>query len=424
MFITSGDAERVSVVMPSLNQAGYIERAIRSVLTQHDESVELIVMDGGSTDGTQSLLGRLAREAEGRLHWVSEADRGPAHAVNKAMAVAQGGVIGWLNADDAYSPGAVARAVQALQANPQWMMVYGHGQHIDEYDRVIDSYPTRRPDVPIQVFADGCFICQPTVFLRKTALPELGQLDENLKTAFDFEWWLRLFSCHPGRVGFVDAVQAHSRLHGASITLGQRETVIRESMQIVTRYLGVCPLHWFKSYVYEMLIKHPQPPWSDAQKTHLQEFAHSISACLSADDQRDIGVWLDHELTKAQYAQHTTSEERTRLGKLTATIRAIVNVYFWPDRKYTQTRKQIKLIKSSRLFDEEWYLSRYRDVARVGADPVEHYLQYGAAEGRNPSRLFNTRLYVESNPEITKMGMNPLVHFLTYGKADADRIEH
>ena len=61
---------------------------------------------------------------------------------------------------------------------------------------------------------------------------------------------------------------------------------------------------------------------------------------------------------------------------------------------------------------------------RVGGDPVEHCLQYGASEGRIPSPLCNTRFYVESNPEITKTGMNPLVYFLIYGRADADRIEH
>lgn len=423
MLITTDRVERVSVVMPSLNQAGFIERAIRSVLTQNDAALELIVMDGGSTDGTQNLLSRLAQEEEGRLRWVSEADRGPAHAINKAIAIANGEIIGWLNADDSYTPGAIERAVHVLNASPQWMMVYGHGQHIDEYDRVIDSYPTRRPDVPIQTFADGCFICQPTVFLRKTALHDLGQLDENLKAAFDFEWWLRLFARNPDRIGFIDAIQAQSRLHGDCITVDQRETVIRESMQIVARYLGVCPLHWFKTYVNEMLIKYPQTAELAVLENHLHKFAESISNCLSKADQSENKVWLSQELIKAQYDQQPASKKQGWHSKLTATIRNFVNLNKPSKEVYKQTQKQIKLIKSSGLFDEAWYLSRYRDVTLAGVDPVEHYLQYGAHEGRNPSPSFDTRFYVESNPEITKMGMNPLVHFLIYGRADADRTE-
>ena len=125
----------VSVVMPSLNQAEYIERSIRSVLDQETEaSLELIVMDGGSKDGTLEILSRLAVEAQGRLRWYSEADHGPAHAVNKAMAKASGEIIGWLNADDLYTPGAIQRAVKAMQENPQWYMLYGQGEHIDACD--------------------------------------------------------------------------------------------------------------------------------------------------------------------------------------------------------------------------------------------------------------------------------------------------
>ena len=285
----------VTVVMPSFNQAGFIERSVRSVLAEQGVSWELIIMDGGSSDGTQTLLHRLAQEADGRLHWISEADRGPAHAVNKAMALARGSVVGWLNSDDVYLPGAIERAVQALDAHPEWLMVYGHGQHIDTCDQVIGNYPTYGPDTPIQVFADGCFICQPTVFFRKTMVDILGGLDEKLKTAFDFEWWLRLFTRYPKRVGFVDAVQAGSRLHGAGLTLGQRETVIREGMQLVTRYLGACPLHWFKTYMNEVLAEYPQGRQIDDLKTHLRAFANMVADCLTAADQEELSGLLEND---------------------------------------------------------------------------------------------------------------------------------
>lgn len=276
----------VSVVMPSLNQAAFIERSVRSVLAQAGPSIELLVMDGGSTDGTQTMLARLTDESNGQLRWWSEADHGPAHAINKAMAKARGEIIGWLNADDIYMPGAVARAVEALEARPELLMVYGHGRHIDACDQSLGEYPTRLPDTPVEAFGDGCFICQPTVFIRQRMRSVLGELDESLKASFDLDWWLRLFRAHPKQVGFVDAVQAGSRLHGGCITQGQRETVIREGMQVLAKHLGASPLHWLQTYIGEVAAEYPQGRQIKNLKTHVKKFARSVAGYLSADDRK------------------------------------------------------------------------------------------------------------------------------------------
>src|SRR5437868_6909459 len=87
----------VSIVTPSLNQARYLREAIESVRGQSYPSIEHIVVDGGSTDGTLDIL----QECD-ELRWLSETDTGQSHALNKGFAMAQGEVFGWLNADDAY----------------------------------------------------------------------------------------------------------------------------------------------------------------------------------------------------------------------------------------------------------------------------------------------------------------------------------
>ena len=281
--------------MPSLNQSGFIERSIRSVLSQAGVDLELIVVDGGSTDGTQRLLTRLAREAQGRLRWVSEADGGPAQAVNKAIGLSSHDMIGWLNADDVYTPGALERAARALQTNPRWLMVYGHANHIDECDQVIGAYPTLMPSAGMEKFADGCFICQPTVLFRKAMVHVLGLLDEGLRAAFDFEWWLRLFKAHPQRVGFVDAAQAASRLHGGCITRGQRETVIREGMRVLARHLGTSPLHWFKTYVDELLGDYPHGRQIANVRSHLRRFSNDISGHLAPGEQRELKKFMGED---------------------------------------------------------------------------------------------------------------------------------
>ncbi|MCX7144138.1 MAG: glycosyltransferase [Proteobacteria bacterium] len=129
----------VSVVMPSLNQVKFIDTAIDSVLGQDYPNIELIVADGGSDDGTVELL-KARQTGDGRLRWSSQPDSGPAAAVNGALAQVRGTVVGWLNSDDVYAPGAVRRAVDALEANPNWLMVYGHGQHVDGEGKALDDY--------------------------------------------------------------------------------------------------------------------------------------------------------------------------------------------------------------------------------------------------------------------------------------------
>jgi len=89
----------VSIVMPSLNQAAFIAAAVESVLSQSYPQLELIVGDGGSTDGTQAWLAQRQTQ-DARLRWFSEPDSGPADALNKLLRQAKGTLIGWLNSDD------------------------------------------------------------------------------------------------------------------------------------------------------------------------------------------------------------------------------------------------------------------------------------------------------------------------------------
>lgn len=242
----------VSIVMPSFNQGLFIGESVRSVLSQSHANLELVVMDGGSTDETHAVLAAIQSQ-DARLRWFAEPDNGPAQALNRALDKARGTLVGWLNSDDLYTPGAIGRAVQALDDHPDWLMVYGQGEHVDAHGGHLSDYPTRPADTPATQFAAGCFICQPTVFFRRTMWVLLGPLDEALRTAFDFDYWLRAFTTFPDRIGFIDQVQAQSRLHDQCITLSQKRTVSLESMELVSRHLGHAPAHWLLSCVDEML---------------------------------------------------------------------------------------------------------------------------------------------------------------------------
>ena len=93
----------VSIVTPSLDQARFLEPTIQSVLDQKFDSLEYWVVDGGSQDGSVDLLGQY----DSRLRWVSEPDSGQGDAINKGFQRSRGEIIGWLNADDVYCPGAL-----------------------------------------------------------------------------------------------------------------------------------------------------------------------------------------------------------------------------------------------------------------------------------------------------------------------------
>ena len=251
------DRPLVSVVMPSMNQPEFINDAITSVLSQDYPNIELIVADGGSHKATLDILAS-RQQQDRRLRYFSRGDRGPAHALNDAMDKVRGTVIGWLNSDDLYTPGAVSRAMKVLAKEPQLLMVYGQGQHIDEHGKYIGTYPTLPPSTPVNKFTEGCFICQPTMFFRRSARVMLGTLDEKLKAAFDFEYWLRAFCAFPDRIGYVENVQAMSRLHNGCITIRMRRTVALEGMEVLTRHLGAAPKEWILTYADELLAQNPQ----------------------------------------------------------------------------------------------------------------------------------------------------------------------
>jgi hypothetical protein len=281
----------LSVVMPTRNQAPFIRSAVHSVLAQ-DEVTELVVADGASTDGTPDILHALAQAHPGRLQWVSQPDAGPADAVNRAVERARGTVIGWLNSDDLYTPGAAARALQAFAERPDCVLVYGEGEHVDEHGNRLERYPSQGPDAPLAVWADGCPVCQPTAFFRRDTFLAMGGLDVTLRAAFDYEFWLRMWKQHAGHIAFVPQVQAQSRLHAGGITLRMREQVALEGVQVVRRHVGPAPVHWLLTYASEALTPCPFEADPTQVRAHLLALADRVGDCLVAGGVAEFGQRL------------------------------------------------------------------------------------------------------------------------------------
>src|ERR1700735_103545 len=138
-------APEVSIVTPCLNAEPFIEAAVESVLSQDYAHIEYIVMDGGSTDGTLQIL----KKYQDRLTLITAPDQGTADAIDRGFHRSSGTILGWLNADDAYLPGAISAAVKIFNSHPDQAVVYGNASWIDPLGNRIAPYPVRDFDKPL-----------------------------------------------------------------------------------------------------------------------------------------------------------------------------------------------------------------------------------------------------------------------------------
>lgn len=187
-----------SVVMPSFNHARFIERSLNSIINQEREGIELVVMDGGSRDGTPRILERYSPHI---ALWRSEPDAGQSDALNKGFHAATGEILGWLNSDDLYLPGALHHVAQIFAAEPQVDVVYGDWLMLDEHDRILERCPALAPS-RTRLVTEGFFCNAQAMFWRRSLHERLGELDVRLHYTMDFDLFLRMISVAGPRAFF------------------------------------------------------------------------------------------------------------------------------------------------------------------------------------------------------------------------------
>lgn len=177
-----------SIVTPSLNQARFLGDALASVRNQQQPAYEHIVIDGGSDDGTLEIL----EAAPGPVHHIVEHDEGQSDALNKGLQMTSGTIIGWLNADDFYLPGAFHAVEEYFASNPDVQVVYGDAVVVDASGRVIRGLQQHGFDARILLYY-GCFIPSTSTFFRSELIDTgLLHFDTTLHFTMDLELFLRL----------------------------------------------------------------------------------------------------------------------------------------------------------------------------------------------------------------------------------------
>ena len=211
----------VSIITPSYNQAGFLEAAIQSVLSQGYPNLEYWVIDGGSTDGSVEIIKKYAGQLSG---WISEKDNGQADAINKGFARATGEIVAWLNSDDLYRPGAIQRAVDVFERHPEVGLVYGDVDSIDAEGQIFNRMTYGQWG--LQDLMAFNILGQPGVFFRRSVLEEAGYLDLSYQYLLDHHLWLRMalgasLKYTPGEVWAAARIHADAKNVAATAGFGE-----------------------------------------------------------------------------------------------------------------------------------------------------------------------------------------------------------
>jgi len=219
----------LSVITPVRNMANFLPETLDSVAalrTPHEH----IVVDAASDDGTVELLE--ARE-DPHLTWISEPDSGQTEAVNKGLRLAQGDLLAWVNADDAYIPGAVDRVLEHLDRNPLTDAVFGAVNYIDENGEVFRTLVPPKFSWRRYLYF-GAFVTTPTIIFRRELLTHARELNEQYADAADYDFYLRLL--RGVRVDRIEQPYLNFRYHPTSKTTTDVWVQLNEAREIRLRW--------------------------------------------------------------------------------------------------------------------------------------------------------------------------------------------
>lgn len=204
---------KISIVTLSFNQRAYLQEALDSVLSQGYPDLEYIIVDPGSTDGSQEVIKSYGNRI---AHTVFEPDRGAADGLNKGFAQATGDVFGFLNADDILFPGALNRIAAFFEADPECDMVMGNGYVIDGSGRKIRHIIARDFTVR-RYFYGGTSWMQQSTFFRSERFLSSSKFNLQNRTCWDGELFVTMANLG-ARVGYLNADLSGFRIHATSIS--------------------------------------------------------------------------------------------------------------------------------------------------------------------------------------------------------------
>lgn len=231
---------RISIVVPSFNQGSFIEATLRSIIDQQYPSLELIVVDGGSSDNSLAII---ERYHEYISWWVSESDSGQTAAINKGLSQSTGDIMAWINSDDLVAPGALLLVASFFLEHAEAQVVYGNRILINDEGMEIGRWILPRHSNRVLLWAD--FVPQETLYWRREAWNLVGaRLDESFRFAMDWDFLVRLSSKHIS-IRHLPFFLGSFRIHHQQKTSSLMSSIGHEEIKFIRlRELGFQPTRW------------------------------------------------------------------------------------------------------------------------------------------------------------------------------------
>ncbi|MBP1750278.1 MAG: glycosyl transferase family 2 [Deltaproteobacteria bacterium] len=218
------DKMKFSVITPVYNQARFIEETIRSVLNQDYPDIEYLVLDDGSTDGTQEIV----RPYFDKVKYIRHENIGESRTVNKGYKLCSGDIVGVVNSDDPlFAPDAISRMADCFRENPDTLAVYPDWVSIDESGNVLDWLELPQYSIETMLKEFNVMI-GPGMFIKRTALESIGYRNESLKYTGDLDVSFRLALL--GKISHVKGFLATHRVHGQAASSVGKGIVMAEEV--------------------------------------------------------------------------------------------------------------------------------------------------------------------------------------------------
>ena len=229
---------KISIVIPSFNKVRFIEETLQSIFKQEYPSLEVIIQDGESTDGTVNVIKRFAKKYSG-IKWESEKDNGQLEAINKGLKKAIGEVVTYINADDVYKNGALLTVGKYFSKNPDTLWLAGRGDVIDEGGREISRLVTGYKNLLLAINRYSLllvvnYLMQPSVFLARGTYEKYGPFTGSKVGVMEYELWLKLGMVKMPAV--LDSYLSSFRLAGGTISSTEFKKVLLLDEKIAEKY--------------------------------------------------------------------------------------------------------------------------------------------------------------------------------------------
>lgn len=282
---------KISVIIPSFNQGQYIEETLRSVTEQGYPNLELIVIDGASTDQSVDII----RKYEDRISfWISEKDKGQSDAINKGFQRATGDIITWLCSDDLFTPGTLHKVNEHFSSLPTETGLI-HGGVVVFSKAGDDHTDFGYPDPSVERYISGMAFSQPGAFFRKKYLDLVnGRVSEALHYGMDYDLFARLACVCQFKA--VPDVYARYRLHEESKSVSQQDRFIVDWCRV---YLNLCDhLGWTET---ANLLRSVSPLKDAFSYSMEHDFSINPSIFEKVDQRKSLFYHLSYQL-RALYA--------------------------------------------------------------------------------------------------------------------------